>query len=748
MVIWWTPVLAKSFVNKKSGDLTLKIDYASFIGWNEVCPLPDFAAIRVNVTATPVGGGTPFVVGEQTFSPTPPSTPGRQPDASVDYVIAAGTLSFGVDYVIEIIGTCEVRFPGTGPGTGLYADTATVESCIVQPTPLDENTPRLGICCLTKEDGLVSIAERGDQRATYYLISNNDPKHAVTIDLGSSGFQVANLPDGFSVADVQAAYDAGAASISSPVEGADTFVGFFEGDVPANGIVPNPADPGAVDPLTITQEGLVLAPFECRMICIVTRSNGMCADGSCSRRNLKVTGEFADGSSALACAISAHAVEAGAPRQAPRCLYTDTIKVGPDDQVLFSRGHFGNRSGPIPFAETHFGGNVTPAFQPFPGESSTELRGANFPSPEPFPDQASDTIAEEPFLVDSFFDISYEIEFFGGGLVGPPTRNRTTVFGIGQLQQGVPVDVPVVLVQPAVPVGPQFIVDSFFDVGTGNVLILDASTPEPQQVYNGPISELQQFANESSLVNIPPGTCRTISKSGNTAQKYSVLAPHNRTFVLGKKDRPSFFDGGIPVVNGQDTQPSPWDAVREGIGVQPRSPSGTDTVPIELVALDLQSVDPIDVDIFGKKNRVRDFHSWVCVSCPGGLNIADSPFLVRVVNLPGKPGIKKDFKKAKSFKKVPVGNTTTGMITLRNKGKGPVSFRPPATLPAPFSWVSDVSGFHTVYPKGQLQLEIAYTPVGEDGKTKGKDKVTAEVLRSDKEKPLKLKLKGDWIDAP
>ena len=750
MVIWWTPVLAKSFVNKKSGDIPLRIDYASWVGWRDgpACPTPGTATIKVNVTATPVGGGAPFVVGEQTFPGTAPSTPGLQPDGAVDYVIADGTLPLGQDYVLDITGTCEVVFVGSGTGAGAFADTSSVESCLVQPSPLDENTPRLGICCLTKSNRIVQIAERGDQRAAYYLISNNDPKFAITIDLESSGLQIANFPDGFSTTDLQIAYDAGAGSISNPIPGTDAFIGVFEDDIPANGIVLNPGDPGAIDPLKITQTDITLAPFESRMVCIVTRSNGMCSDGSCSLRNLKVTGLFADGTSALACATSAHVVQAGAPRQTPRCLYTDSLKVGVNDFAVFSRGHFGSSRALIPHAETHFGGNVPPNFQPFgPDQGATELRGANMPSGlGPFPDQASDTISEQPFLVDSFFDITYEIFIHPPGFP-TPTINRTTIIGLDTLPVGTQFDAPVVAIQPEAPAG-VLIVDAFFDIGTSQAQLLDTTSFDPQVIYDGPISGLQAFVNQNANIVMPPGICRSIGKEGSTGTKFSVLGPHKRTFALGKKDRAEFFGVDIPIANGQDQQPSPWQATRQGLGAQPQAASGTDQVPIELVALELQSVDPQQVGIFGKKNLVRDFHSWVCVSCPGGLNTADTPFLVRRINKTGQPGIKKDFNKAKSFKKIELGQTGTGFITLRNKGKGPVSFQLPATLPAPFSWASAPSGIHTLFAKETLMIAVAYTPVGVTGKNKGKDKVTAEVMRSDKLKPLKLKLKGDWVRVP
>ena len=110
------------------------------------------------------------------------------------------------------------------------------------------------------------------------------------------GRQVAHLPSGFTPAN---AYANNVYSVSYPVAGTDTYPAAFADTLPPGTLLPEP-DPFAVNPQSLSRS-LTLQPYEATIVGIAMRSFGMCANGSCNERLVKVEGTFGNGDPALAC---------------------------------------------------------------------------------------------------------------------------------------------------------------------------------------------------------------------------------------------------------------------------------------------------------------------------------------------------------------------------------------------------------------------------------------------------------------
>ncbi len=242
-----------------------------------LCPPEPFsAAITLTATCTTSTGA----VGGTTVT----LTPGAYTNATVSLTFAAGPPRL-----------CTIA--GTATATATLADgmvmTAVGESvlCIADPAPGNPLLPRLDLLPLNP---LLGFAHPGDQSSFRYRITNNDPLETYTGDLVIETRNSSRRP----AASGPAAPGTGVFSISNPLQG-DNFPIALGVDL--NGsclpLPPNPLDPAI--PQLIEQ--ILLLPGESTEVEVVARSWGMCSDGSCSQGKLVLDGFFSDTSQGRAC---------------------------------------------------------------------------------------------------------------------------------------------------------------------------------------------------------------------------------------------------------------------------------------------------------------------------------------------------------------------------------------------------------------------------------------------------------------
>jgi hypothetical protein len=296
--------------------ITVSVGLLPFVSWKLVqgCAQPSAqASVSITMTCTPAGGGTPVNVGMQTQTLPMPTVPGIQSVAPFTYTIPAGTLPQG-NFVCSVQGAYNVTFNnGTGAGTITGVGDTTV--CIVEPAPGDPTRLRLSLERLNLGDAGFQMCRRGDQTWNYYLAINNDPVESVTLNLESSTNQVAIRPT--SNTDGSTLF-----AISSVEPGTDNFPQALPEDLGPNGLIPQP------DPLDAVVDGrvnttLTLPPNGLKIIPIAIRSNGMCANGSCSEVTAQVSGTFSKGGSiVIASAGTATIVQDTDPKSPSRNIST------------------------------------------------------------------------------------------------------------------------------------------------------------------------------------------------------------------------------------------------------------------------------------------------------------------------------------------------------------------------------------------------------------------------------------------
>lgn len=176
----------------------------------------------------------------------------------------------------------------------VLTETADNVLCVVDSAAGAPSEPRLGIELLGPAGSEIARKHPGDQAATTYRITNNDPAETFSGGLTADMLNEARMP-GMSGSQPPGT---GVFSISDPVQG-DNFDIAFDGGL-IEGSVPLSSDPLRPEIPSIVQ-AIELAPGESTDITIYSRSWGMCADGSCGRSTVTVGGEFSDQSQGLAC---------------------------------------------------------------------------------------------------------------------------------------------------------------------------------------------------------------------------------------------------------------------------------------------------------------------------------------------------------------------------------------------------------------------------------------------------------------
>ncbi len=253
------------------------------------CPSPAAVlggAVNVQI-CDPLNPGTPIAVGNVAM-------PGRPAGFvtgvfNVNVFIPGGTPT-GV-YTVKADVPVNFGADSNNPPQ-LITGRGDTQICIVDPAPQDPNLPRLDLD--TVSDPMPNCPP-GAQFHQVYRVTNNDPVHAVTLDVIGESRQNARMPD----------FDPGnpgtmsAYSISSAVSGDDFPIEFVE-NLPANGVLSLPPNPSTYVQPPITKQ-IVLAPGTTQNVEVATRSYPGCSDGSCAEYLFTVQGTFADASPALAC---------------------------------------------------------------------------------------------------------------------------------------------------------------------------------------------------------------------------------------------------------------------------------------------------------------------------------------------------------------------------------------------------------------------------------------------------------------
>ena len=200
----------------------------------------------------------------------------------------------------------------------------------------------------------IAVADEEIRQNFYFLIANNDPDESVSLELTSIGRQVGHLPNGFTP---QNAYASNVFSVSLPLDGTDTYAAAFTDELQPGELLIEP-DPIMPDSQMLSRS-LTLQACEAIIIGITMRSYGMCANGSCNERLVKVEGTFEGGDPALACASTLYVVDEE-PSKTVLCEYSDSVKVSPSADAIWSPGEFADFNGPIPHAQTFSVGNLPP----------------------------------------------------------------------------------------------------------------------------------------------------------------------------------------------------------------------------------------------------------------------------------------------------------------------------------------------------------------------------------------------------
>jgi hypothetical protein len=427
--------LSGPFTELNLGAVTIPFETLHFFDINDVppgsgvCPPPPYLLTVTVEGICPTGSAPPVTVGPI------PITPG--------FTALVVPLSFPPDVQRECLATA------TGVVTLLdgtvLSQTRTQGVCIVDPPPVGPLVPRLDLQPLTPT---IAHVHPGDQSLHRYRLRNNDPLNSWTGTLEARMVNVSTTPLG----PPNRVY-----AVSDPGSG-DNYPMEFEDLLPPGGCIPLPPDPHSY--VSTLARSFTLLPGESRIVGILSRPWGMCANGSCGQKTVKLTGVFSDGDAGLACAGATVAADTSIP---PVRLWPDAGEVidvhtpGPFPPQLLLTGR--PEAAPIPREARVF---IDP--------SSVQLRINGVPTPTPVQVQSMPLNPEAgrletrlqfaPVFRPAFFDIFVDVPIDGLGPTGPINLLNMDVVpdapsGLSDLA---PIAMGVATVDHA------FALDSFFDV--------------------------------------------------------------------------------------------------------------------------------------------------------------------------------------------------------------------------------------------------------------------------------------------
>lgn len=563
--IWLGKFAPRTVVMPRRGPIRVPVGLLPFVVWSTTppCAQPASASLQLTLTCTPVGGGLPVVFGPQNFPVPTPTTPGAQPlPGPVTFTIPAGSLPRTIPHVCTVAGTYTVTF-GPGSGSGALSGTGDTEICLVTPAPGDPSLPRLQLEHLSLAGEHFARCRRGDQGILYYLVTNNDPRRAVTLDLTSDGRQTAILPDGFTAA---TAYAGMAHAISATGVGEDIFPTDFADTLGPFELLPE-GDPHIPPPPL--GRALVLPPLGGTIVALKVRSYGMCANGSCNERALKVTGTFADGRPALGCAGTAFLVDE-VPAKSALCEFSDHIKTSDMVRSFWGPGVFNNPGGTLEHASTFSGGN-----QP-PGDPiRTEIDGLSLMSPgvPSFPALANDYLR----ITEPATRVSYDVL---GVLPGPtPVQvdNGVQIFELGTLDAGQNIELPLIHRNPPVDSVLDIIVQLTPPQAPDQLFVFDRELMVP--LFQGSLEEFK--SNPPPGLSFDPGTCRRFGKSGGFELPRIATDPLSLARLLTAREARDASDT-VQVLIDPPNPGATWQATLAGKGAVLKMAAGPISTPIPI----------------------------------------------------------------------------------------------------------------------------------------------------------------------
>ncbi len=382
--------------------------------------LNHFVAVREAVPQVPVCPPGPYIIrstaditcDDGTVIAGIPLTDVAHPGGGNVCAIDALALPLG-------LGCCTIKITSTvlfEPGCAL-TQMQKQQFCVVEPSDSDPSVPRLKLELINPLDIWV---HPGDQSLMCYTLTNCDDDQCVEVTLDADMRNVAGAPMGGDPTTTIIVADP--TGIDGDV--GDNFPIFFEDELlPPFFCVPLPPDPGA-EPIPVITRTIKLDPLESIEIKIASRPWPMCADGSCGHSLVRAFGLF-DGELDLvkACASAIVVVNNFAP---PQFAWPDAGVVGcmGPDPIGGGTG-VGGFGFPfpdkptvpvdfclIPLPQVQFGVNGQPT--PVNAQFGNVLQGAADLGKW---NQRFDLNVFPPpgsFQVDSFFDITYQIQIEGG----------------------------------------------------------------------------------------------------------------------------------------------------------------------------------------------------------------------------------------------------------------------------------------------------------------------------------------------
>jgi len=211
------------------------------------------------------------------------------------------TLPAGPPRICVVTGTATVTFDDGM----VLEDTGDTVVCIVEPSPLGPDVPRLSMSLITS--GLNRV-HPGDQARIGYEIVNNDPTNSFNGNLRIGIANTTQMPIDLSTP----ANGEGVFSLADPV--GDSFPILFEDGLLPGLCVPLPLDPHLQLPNEIIRP-VVLGPGEKEIVYVLARPWGLCASGTCSESTAVLEGQYSDLTPGLACSGTVIAADVATPPQ-------------------------------------------------------------------------------------------------------------------------------------------------------------------------------------------------------------------------------------------------------------------------------------------------------------------------------------------------------------------------------------------------------------------------------------------------
>ena len=366
----------------------------------------------LNLTAA-AGGGTPCPPGPYVLMVTLTLTcPGMAPAVTTvtfplpgpGYsapLVASVPVPPGAPRVCALSVTGKVVF---GNGTSISANSVDKDVCIGAPSPQNPAVPRLVIAHAVSP---VVRAHPGDQASMKYVVTNNDTVNTfngtVTVSMEGSARLVTSTGPAVEPA------GSGPFTISDPTAGDNFPIAFGPVNPPL--CVPLPASPQ--DPtVPMITNAVTLLPGQSKMIEVVGRSWGMCANGSCSKAKVRLEGVYSDSTSGLACTSSAMFADTSAP---PQFKWVDSGKVA----TLTPTGATRLMLSGMPAATTNTTLGVTLSPQTVTFNGQPPIGGQQFLfalTPEYGRLMLTPQFPPQPLNVSSFFDVFVDVSLDGGSL--------------------------------------------------------------------------------------------------------------------------------------------------------------------------------------------------------------------------------------------------------------------------------------------------------------------------------------------